>query len=136
MSYKALPVGGALLTGTERNQKSRAGGLTFYYPGGPRSERGSTFWDAFCDGFSTPEDLEPTWVYPGPYWGRAWDAYHIRGYFEKAIADFAAASPAATGLAVAGRVTRQKSPGEEALCLNNLTDPHRQFRPTERVRHQ
>ena len=136
MRYKALPVGGAFLAGKERNQKSRAGGLALHYPRDPSCEHEPTLWDAFCDGFSSPEDLEPTWVYPGAYWVRVWDAHHIRGYFGKAISDFIAANPAATGLAMADHTARQMRPGEEVFWPNNLVDPHRPLRPIEKARRQ
>lgn len=54
--------------------------------------RRNTYFDAFCEVFSFPEDVSPTSPRYGLA-GRIEDAKHIREYFEKAVSDLGLENP-------------------------------------------
>lgn len=56
------------------------------------SPRRNTYFDVFCEMFSSPEDISPTSPHYGLA-GRIEDAKHIREYFEKAVSDLGLDGP-------------------------------------------
>ena len=56
------------------------------------SPRRNTYFDVFCEVFSSPEDISPISPRYGLA-GRIEDAKHIREYFEKAVSDLGLENP-------------------------------------------